>query len=814
MKVSLDWLNDHVDLSGKSIDEISHALTMVGFEVEGIGRSGLGPLEQIVVGEIVAFEQHPDADRLSVCQVDVGDGTIRTIVCGAKNFRKSDRVLAALPGAVLPGDFKIKKSKLRGVVSEGMLCSERELGVGDDHAGIAILDARPAIGTPVNDVYPKPDTVFDIEITPNRPDALSHLGIARELAAWFKLELSYPELRVNPYEATGGKLIDSLECPEPDLCPHYMGFSLRGVAIGESPQWLKRRLTAIGLRPINNVVDATNYILHETGQPLHAFDVTKIRGGKIIVRPAKTGESIVTLDDKKRSLTEQNLVISDAERPLVVAGVMGSVDAEVDEQTTDIFLEAAYFNPVSIRRTSKQLVLSTDSSYRFERGVDPKGAEYAALRCLDLITELAGGELLGPPLIEGEPPMIRREVELSPEWVRERVGFEISDEEIEDSLNRLELDVSRTEDEAEGKPLFRVRIPSFRGDLYRPIDLVEEVIRMYGSDRIPEASVRATVTLREDDPVPVYQRRATELLAGKAFQEAVHYSLRSEKELKLWTGEGALNDLALENPLASDASHLRSSIIPGLLDCLKLNHARHNEAVRLFECGRVFRAYGDNIFELFSVGFVIAQEGRSSWKSGELPDYYTASRIVADLLEQAGVLLNNWHIQPIEGEHPWQPGHAGRCGDFASGYEAKFGLLNVRLTRDWDIETPVIAGTVYFLPEFLQKPASRPTYRPLSLQPPAIRDLAVVVAEAVPAGRVEAALSAAADKHADADVQVESVQVFDVYTGKGLPEGHKSIACRLVFRNPERTLKDKEVNTIFQNIQNDLDEAEGMQVRR
>jgi phenylalanyl-tRNA synthetase beta chain len=722
-------------------------------------------------------------------------------------------VLAALPGAVLPGDFKIKKSKLRGVVSEGMLCSERELGVGDDHAGIAILEARPAIGTPVNDVYPEPDTVFDIEITPNRPDALSHLGIARELAAWFKRDLRYPVLRVNPSDATEGKLIDSLECPEPELCPHYMGFSLRGVAIAESPQWLKRRLTAIGLRPINNVVDATNYILHETGQPLHAFDVSKIRGGRIIVRSAKDAESIVTLDDKKRSLTGQNLVIADAERPLVVAGVMGSVDAEVDDQTTDIFLEAAYFNPVSIRRTSKQLVLSTDSSYRFERGVDPKGAEYAALRCLDLILELAGGELLGPPLIEGEPPMIKRDVDLSPDWVRERVGFDISDEEMEDSLNRLELDISRTEDD-EGKVLFRVRIPSFRGDLYRPIDLVEEVIRMYGSDRIPEASVRATVTLREDDPVPVYQRRATELLTGKGFQEAVHYSLRDEKELKLWYGESVLDDLALENPLASDASHLRPSIIPGLLDCLKLNHARHNEAVRLFECGRVFRAYNGNIYELFSVGFVIVQEGRSSWKSGERPDYYAASRIVTDLLEQAGVRVNNWQMEPIAGEHPWQPGHAGRCGGFDSGYEAKFGLLNVGMTREWDLESPVIAGAVYFLPEFLQKPTARATYQPFSLLPPAIRDLAVVVAESVPAGTVEAALNEAAGKHAGGEVQMESIQVFDVYTGKGLPEGHKSIACRLVFRNPERTLNDKEVNTVFQNIQNHLDAADGMQVRR
>jgi phenylalanyl-tRNA synthetase beta chain len=813
MKISLEWLNEYVDLEGLAVESISHALTMIGFEVEGVEHAGLPPLENVVVGEILSFDKHPDADRLSVCEVDVGDGAPRTIVCGARNFRARDRVIAALPGAVLPGDFKIKKSKLRGVESMGMLCSERELGIGADHAGIAVLATRPEVGTPVNAIFPEPDTVFDIEITPNRPDALSHLGIARELAAWFRRDLRYPELRVNPSEASEGRLVESLECPEPELCPHYRGYSLRGVAVGPSPQWLKRRLTAVGLRPINNVVDATNYVLHETGQPLHAFDVAKIGGPRIIVRRAMAGERIVTLDDKERVLQEHNLVIADAGRALVVAGVMGSVDAEVDEATTDIFLEAAWFNPASVRRTSKQLGLSTDSSYRFERGVDPKGAEYAALRCLDLITELAGGELLGPPLVAGEPPLVEREIDLSPGWVRERLGFDIPDEAIKDSLDRLELAVDETVDD-EDAPLFRVGIPSFRQDLYRPIDLVEEVIRMHGSDRIPEGSVKATVTLREDDPVPVYQRHATALLTGKGFQETVHYSLRDERELKLWYGSGALDQLALANPLASDASHLRPSLVPGLLDCLRLNAARHNEAVRLFECGRVFRAYADNVYELFSVGFVVAQEGAASWRAGERPDYYLSARIAADLLEAAGVPSDPARFLPIEGEHPWQPGHAARIGGFSDGYEAKFGLLNLAMTREWDIDQPVLAGALHFLPEFLQRPRGRATFQPFSLFPPAIRDLAVIVPEAMAAGAVEQALAQAAGERCEGDMQVESIQVFDVYRGKGLPEGHKSIACKLVFRHPERTLNDKEVNAAFQLILSDIEAREAMQVRR
>lgn len=813
MKVSLEWLNDYVDLDGLTVGAISHALTMVGFEVEGVETAGLPKLENVVVGEILSFEQHPNADRLSVCQVDVGDGTERTIVCGAKNFKASDRVIVALVGAVLPGDFKIKKSKLRGVVSKGMMCSERELGLGDDHAGIAILADRPAIGTPVNDIYPTGDTVFDIEITPNRPDALSHLGIARELAAWFKRELRYPELKVNPNTAGEGSLVESLECPEPELCPHYRGYSLRGVRISESPDWLKKRITAIGLRPINNVVDATNYILHETGQPLHAFDVAKIRGNRIIVRKAHPGEKIVTLDEKERQLEPENLVIADGERALVVAGVMGSVDAEVDDGTTDIFLESAYFNAVSIRRTSRQLGLSTDSSYRFERGVDPKGAEYAALRCLDLVMDLAGGELLGPPLVAGEPPMVEKEIDLSPDWVRERLGFTVSDKEIADSLASLELGISETEDDS-GKVLFRVEIPSHRQDLYRPIDLVEEVIRMYGSDRIPESTVKATVTLAEDDPVPVYQRAATAILTGKGFQETLHYTLRSEDDLAHWDKRGAANALSLANPLASDASHLRNSLLGGLLDCLKLNLARHNQVERLFECGRIFWELDGKVYELFSVAFVVLQEGRLSWKKDNKPDFYLPSRLVTDLLEAAGIVVNNWQVESLSGEPAWQEGQAAQLGSPDDGWEAKFGLLDVGMTRGWDIESPVLAGVVAFLPEFLQKPRARAAFQSFSLFPPAIRDLAVVVPQDVPAGQVQKAIHEAARERVGEEMALESVQVFDIYSGKGLPENHVSVACKLSFRNPSRTLNDKEVNAVFQLIQNDLDAAEGMQVRR
>jgi phenylalanyl-tRNA synthetase beta chain len=426
--------------------------------------------------------------------------------------------------------------------------------------------------------------------------------------------------------------------------------------------------------------------------------------------------------------------------------------------------------------------------------------------------DLAGGELMGPPLVAGEPPLVEKEIDLSPEWVRERLGFFVSDGDIEDSLSRLELAVSTSED-AEGNSLFRVGIPSNRGDLYRPIDLVEEVIRMYGSDKIPEGTVKATVTLKEDDAVPVYERVAGSLMIGKGFQETVHYTLRSQADMERWSGGAEEESLALANPLASDASHLRTSLVPGLLDCLQLNLARHNSVERLFECGRVFREYEGNIYEMFSVGFVILQDGHPAWKETERPDYYVTSRIVTDLLEKAGVLVNNWQIKPMDGP-AWQSGQAGSIGSFAEGFEAEFGLLELGMTRGNDIDSPVLAGSIYFLPEFLKKPRARTNYAPFSLFPPAIRDLAIVVPATVPAGQVEHTLKATGEKHVGDAMILESVEVFDIYTGTGIPENHVSIACKLTFRNPERTLNDKEVNKVFQAIQGDLDAVDGMQVRR
>lgn len=802
MKISRNWLQDYVDLTDKTNEDIEYALTMIGFEVEGIEHKGLQPLAHVVVGEILSFVQHPNADRLSVCQVDVGDGAVRTIVCGAKNFKQNDRVIAALPGAVLPGDFAIKESKLRGVDSQGMLCSERELGLGEDQGGIAILAERPLPGTPVNQVFAGSDVVFDIEVTPNRPDCLSHLGIARELAAYFRLPLNYPEVLVSESTGPGGHLIRSVSVETEENCPHYRGYSIRGVTIGESPSWLKERLAAIGLRPINNVVDITNFVLHELGQPLHAFDAKKIVGGEIIVRMARNHEKITTLDDKERSLEPTMMVIADSEKPLVIAGVMGSVDAEVDNSTQDIFLESAYFRATTIRKTSRRLGLSSDSAYRFERGVDPKGAEFAALRCIDLILQLAGGELLGPPLVSGEAPFTEKEIELSTDYVRAKLGFAISDEEIIAALEALELVVTQLDDDEAVR--LRVEIPSFRLDLYRPIDLVEEVLRIYGSDRIPQGEVRCTGLLAEDNPITRFNRRANALLVGKGFNEVMHYSLRSEAELRDWFGHAQADNLALTNPLASDASHLRASLIPGLLDCLALNQARQNEPCGMFETGRVFREENGKVFEMVSIAFVLMQESPPAWLRREQADFYAVAQIATELLAQAGVTVDPARFAPLTGENAWQEGHAARCGGFRMGFEAKFGLLNPVMTRRWDVRGMVLAGSLYLTPEFLQREPKRRGYKPFSAFPAATRDLALVMSASVPAGQARQDVEKAAVQATQKQFNVDAVEIFDVYQGKGLPEDHKSIAFSIAFRSSTRTLQDKEVAAAFEAIQKTL----------
>lgn len=819
MKISYNWLKNYIDLNPleHSPEILSEVLPLLGFEVEEYEKLGPPQLDKVVVGEVLEYEQHPDADRLRCCKVSTGPGEdAHSIVCGAKNFQQGDKVMVALPGAVLPGDFKIKASKLRGQPSEGMLCSAKELKIGEDHDGIMIVDPEIALGTPLNEVYADGDTVFDLEITPNRVDVLSHIGVARELAAKFDLAVTYPEVKASRENSReGDPLLSGVTVSADGVCPHYTAICIKDVRVGPSPKWLREAIEATGQRSINNVVDVTNYVLHETCQPLHAFDAAKIRGRELNIRMATDGETINTLDEVERTLSADMAVIADAERALVVAGIMGSLDAEVDATTKDIVLEAAYFEPTSIRATSRKLGLSSDSSYRFERGVDPKGVVYAALRAVDLILEVAGGSVDGDLIEFGSEPPTISEVTLYPERVRRFIGFEVDDDAIQAVLESLGLAVA-VHDEPDGRARWEVSIPSYRQDLQRDVDLVEEFIRVYGTEKIPESPVGARGISDQDHRIYTVNEAVANYLTGQNFDEAFLYSLRDPEETKFFFGEASHEVLALGNPLQSDQSHLRASLIPGLLDVLQLNAARATGATRFFERGHVYRAVDGQMVELISVGFVIVADTITrEWRQREVADFYTARTIAGEILEIAGTAAGKLSFEPTPDCQLWQAGQAAEAGDFKKmGFQATVGLLNLATLKDrWDLDTAVIAGSVLMTPEFFKRKAKRGRHTGVSNQPATARDLALIVDQAVLAGSVEKEIAKFAKKAAQG-FECEGVHIFDVYEGSGLPEGKKSLALTMRFRAPDRTLKDKEVNAAFDSIQKQIAEKTDYQIRK
>ncbi len=812
MKISRQWISDYVGID-RSDEEIEEALTLIGFEVEAVETVGVPPLENVVVGEVLSREQHPNADRLSVCSVAVGaEAEPLGIVCGAKNFEVGDRVPVALPGAVLPGGFKIKKSRLRGVPSAGMMCSARELNLGDDHSGLLILKERPALGTPVNDLFPEPDTVFDIEVTPNRPDCLSLIGIAREMAAWFRSDLSYPEIRHEVSDPEGDRpLLEGVDVLDEAACPRYCAWSIRGVQVCPSPEWMRRRLESVGLRAINNVVDCTNYVLLETGQPLHAFDRARIRGGRLRVRRAGEGETLTTLDDKERRLTGADLVIADAERPLVVAGVMGSVDAEVDGGTEDVVLEVAAFEPTGVRATSRRLGLSTDSSYRFERGTDPAGIEYAAARCIDLILETAGGRAAGVPIICGDVPGTVTEIAVTPQQIIERIGFEVDSDEIASAWERLDLEVLRPD--APDEP-WTVRVPSFRADLERVADLTEEFLRMFGTDRIPPASVACrAVSVLPEAPEDHLASSARSHLVANGFVEAFNYSLVESDEALRWTANDAGDSLGLENPLASDQSHLRPSLLGGLLDVIRYNRGRSRKEFRFFECGRIFRADGDGVTECLAIAFAVAgAPEKQDWLEREGFDFFRARRLIEDLAGLAGIGWDPASMRPNTRSAVWAANRSA-VSTPGSADTAEWGAFGRGYLEAHGIDDPVFGGELVLEPSRLGKASSRrATFRAPGQFPRSVRDIAVVCPQDTLAESVRSRVAALAAEGVS-DFEVEEVRVFDVYQGGGLADGTKSVALSIAYVSAERTLADKEVGAAFDDLRRRIAAEEDFSVR-
>ncbi len=823
MKISLNWLRDYVQLD-TSIEEISRAITFLGFEVESVHNSGAPKLDLVVVGEILTRTKIPNLKKeISLCTVDVGPaGGVKSIVCGAHNCDPGRRVPVALPGAVLPGDFKITQSKKYGHESQGMMCGPDEIGLPEGN-GLLVLEGQPALGTPINDVLPAGDTVFDIEITPNRPDCQSHLGIARELAAWFKLPLIYPQEKFRgdvTSAAARPDLLRAVRVESPEDCPLYSAHIVTGVKIGPSPAWLQARLSAVGLRPINNVVDVGNYVMLETGQPLHAFDARKLGGNEIVVRRAADGEKITTLDAKERALTSRMTVIADAQKPVVIAGIMGGENSGVSADTTDLVIEAAIFNRQSTRATSKRLALSSDSSYRYERGVDPHGTIEAAWRAIDLIIETAGGEVAGPVYKVGGDVPWQREIVVTHDFITEKLGFEIPAADMRAAFESLELRVVREEETSTPHrgPAWTVAIPSWRDDLDRPIDLVEEVLRLYGTEKIPATVVSSPGLVNDDDPIVLFNRRVTDYLVGHDFHECVNYTLRPAKELATWVSATAAQELALANPFVEDQSHLRPTLIPGLLESIKLNQSRGVAASRLCETGRVFVERNGQNIECAAVAFVIAEPvGARHWLKREADDFYSVKHHIAALAAAAGI---DFARQPLlaatDGAYfGWQQGHASVVGNIEQhGWTARFGLVNLAMAKAVGIEGKVYGGTFVILPEKLSAESTRRRFADFSLFPAALRDVALVVDAATPAMDVQKALAKVARAAVGSAFALESVSVFDVYTGPGLPEGKKSLAFSLIFRSAERTLTDQEVSTVFDAIQAKIVEGTGWVVRK
>jgi len=819
MKISLNWLRSYVQLDA-SVDEICRAITFLGFEVEQVIRTGAPELKNVVVGEILTRAKHPNADKLSICTVDVGSaGGVKTIVCGAPNCDAGNRVPVALPGAVLPGNFVIKQAKVRGQLSDGMMCSAKELTLSEESSGLLVLEKRPDIGTPINAVLPPGDVAFDIEITPNRPDCLCHLGIARELSAWFKKDLVYPEVEFTPAAAdpkARPDLLKSIRVDAGEDCPLYTATVISGVKIAPSPVWMQERLRAIGLRPINNVVDISNYVLHEYNQPTHAFDAKKIGGQEIIVRHAIDGEKLITLDGKERTLSSRMVVIADANKPLVVAGVMGGENSGIDDSTTDLVLESAYFKRQSIRWTSRKLALSSDSSYRYERGIDPHSLEEATHRAIDLILEIAGGKVAGQTHRIGTDVPWQREIMITPGYINEKVGFAIPEADVRAAFEALELAIVREEPTPERGPALTVSIPSWRDDLDRPIDLVEEVLRVYGTEKIPVSVVQSPGLVGDDDPIVLFNRKVAEYLVGQRFHECVNYTLRSQRELQTWVSATAAAELALANPFVEDQSHLRPTLILGLLDSLKLNQSRGVKASRFFETGRIFIERDGANYEGVAVAFIIADNPADrSWHKRETTDFYTTKSHVENLAAAAGIDLVRQPLQPVDGaQRGWQEGQSATAGDMQRGWIARFGLVDLALVKALGIEGKIQAGVFAILPEKLAAASAHRHYQPFSLFPAALRDIALVVDENLHASEVQKALAKIARTAVGNVFTLESVEVFDVYRGKGLADGKKSLAFSLVFRSSERTLNDDEVNVVFQKILEEIAKSTPYQIRK
>jgi len=794
MKVTLNWLKQYVDFNW-SPEETVERLTMLGLEVEGVQKIG-GEFTGIVVAQVITHDKHPNADKLSVCRVNDGT-TERQIVCGAQNFKAGDKVPLILPGASLPmkpGDkepFTIKVGKIRGVESHGMMCSPQELGLPDQVDGLLILREDAKMGQPFAEYLGRSgnDVVYDLEVTPNRPDLNSVIGIAREIAAVTGNPLRIPELKIQNEKLKTEDLV-AVKIEDAEICPRYTARVIKNVKIGPSPDWLRSTLEKVGIRSINNVVDVTNFVMMEVGQPLHAFDyhlIAKGADGKptIVVRRAGTGEKFKTLDNQERTLTHEMLLIADAQKGIALAGVMGGQNTEINNATKDVLIESAYFSPVNIRRTSKLLGLRSESSYRFERGADVGISDWASQRAAQLILETAGGELAAGVVDVYPKAVTPKQVTLHFSKTKDLLGIGISHHDQVEFLKRLGLTVTE-----QNPGICTFQIPTWRVDLKRDTDLVEEIERLHGLDKTPATPPRGAIGANAFDEVHDQLAGARRILCALGLNEAQGQTLIANTECRM--PNGGLVPLA--NPLSSDMDVLRPSLLPGLIHALRHNITRKNYDVALFEVGRVFALNNGVTKEERRVAIALTGQRAQNFWSGEERDakfdVFDLKGMLEDFLEQFGLRGVTFARRTEASAMFLESATVSLGGKLLLG---EFGQLSPALAKKYDLRDAVLLAELN-LDQLLARRNPAKSFKALPQFPAIRRDLAMLVAEATTHEAVLLAVKQAKPAN------LESVDLFDVFRGKNIPDGQKSLAYAFTYRSPEKTLTDADVNAAHEKM--------------
>ncbi|MBP9986604.1 MAG: phenylalanine--tRNA ligase subunit beta [Bacteroidales bacterium] len=818
MTISYNWLKDYLkfDLTPAQVSQI---LTSTGLEVEHeeTVEQIPGGLAGVVVAHVLECVEHPDSDHLHITKLDIGEAEPLQVVCGAPNVAAGQKVMLATVGTTLVDihgeELKLKKSKIRGVESFGMICAQDELGIGEDHAGIMVLDPAAVPGTPAKDYLQlKSDTVYEIGLTPNRVDGASHIGVARDLYAYCKLngiaaEWTLPEPAV---KLKGAGEAVPVEVQAPELAPRYIGITIKGVKVAPSPEWLRDRLNAVGQRPINNIVDITNFILNEYCQPLHVFDLAKIDGGKVIVRTAKEGEKIVTLDGVERTLTTADLVIANANEPMCIAGVFGGDKSGVTESTTDVFLEVAYFNPVSIRKTSKRFALKTDASFRYERGIDPCNTMVAARRAADLIVSLAGGQIVGEPQEFYPVPFKKAEVDMEYGRIFSLIGKNIGVQTVKDILKYLEFEIL-----SENEAGCRVAVPAYRVDVTRECDVIEEILRIYGYNNI-ELPVNMKMSVQptpHPDPEAIRQD-ISNFFTNKGFLEIMNNSLtKSAYYTKLQTWPEA-NCVKLLNPLSADLNCMRQTLIMGALETVSFNIKHQVNSVRMYEIGNVYSytpsdepqagANLKNYHEELKIALVISSPAVKAWRN-EIGEgaYFELKGYVELLTRRFGMNLYDMEAAPA----PADIFSEGLTYSLQGRPFATFGVVNKAMMKAFDIKQPVFVAEISWktLMEVIRR--NKVKYSELPKYPEVKRDLALLVDENVSfADLRKSALQCEKGL-------LKSVSLFDVYRGDKIPEGKKQYALNFVLQNPEQTLTDEAVERIMNKLLSTFEHKFGATLR-